>query len=521
MTAAAGGAGAPFALEAVGICKRFGPVLANDDVSMAVERGSIHGVVGENGAGKSTLMRIVQGYYRADAGEIGIDGERVRIANTQQAIALGVGMVHQHFMLVDSFTVVENMALGAEGGFRAAHGLAQARQALAALARDHDGLEADPDALVGDLPVGVRQRVEILKALYRGARILILDEPTGALTPAEADDLFGILRALRARGRTVVLITHKLREIMALCDRVTVMRAGRVVGHAEVADTTADRLAETMVGRAVPPGARGRASRPGRPLLEVERLTVRDRNGVARVRDVSFSVRAGEIVGVAGVAGNGQSELLEAVAGTLPVASGAVRIDGEAAPREGGAAGAAAARGMGLAHVPEDRQRAGLVGEFDASENAVLGRHRERRYNRGPLMRRQAVIEDARRLMERFDVRPLLPLLAAARFSGGNQQKIVVGREIARAPAVLLAGQPTRGVDIGAAAFIHSRLTALRDAGAAILLVSVELDEILSLSDRILTMFEGEIVGETAADESDARVIGAAMAGAAARPPGA
>lgn len=510
---AAGDGGPPFALEVVGVRKRFGPVLANDGVSMAVARGSIHGVIGENGAGKSTLMRIVHGYYRADAGEIRIDGKQARIASPQQAIALGVGMVHQHFMLVDNFTVLENTALGAEEGFLLGRGLARARRALLALGRDH-GLEADPDAVVGDLPVGLRQRVEILKALYRGARLLILDEPTGVLTPREADDLFGILRALRARGRTVVLITHKLREIMALCDRVTVMRRGRVVGNVDVADTDRVRLAEMMVGRAVPPGAGRGASPPGRVVLEVERLTVRDRNGAARVREASFSVRAGEIVGVAGVAGNGQSELLEAVAGTLPVAGGAIRIDGAAAARAGGAAGAAAARRLGLAHVPEDRQRVGLVGAFDASENIVLGRHRDRRYNRGPWMDRRAADMRARRLMERFDVRPPAPRLRAARFSGGNQQKIVVGREIAGAPALLLAGQPTRGVDIGAAAFIHRRLAALRDAGAAILLVSVELDEILALSDRILAMFEGEIVGEAAAGEADARVLGAMMTGA-------
>ena len=361
-------------------------------------------------------MRIVQGYYR---GRCRRDRDRRRArANRQHATghrALGVGMVHQHFMLVDSFTVVENMALGAEGGFRAAHGLAQARRALAALARDHDGLEADPDALVGDLPVGVRQRVEILKALYRGARILILDERHRRADPRRGrQSVRHPARLARARGRTVVLITHKLREIMALCDRVTVMRAGRVVGHAEVADTTADRLAEAMVGRAVPPGAHGRASRPGRPLLEVERLTVRDRNGVARVRNVSFSVRAGEIVGVAGVAGNGQSELLEAVAGTLPrrFGRGAHRRQDRAARRRRRRRSRRARHGPGAcAGRPPARRPGGRV-----------RRQRERRPrapSRAPLQPRpvdgggRAVIEDARRLMERFDVRPLLPLLAA------------------------------------------------------------------------------------------------------------
>ncbi len=513
----AGRAAAP-ALEVVGIEKRFGPVRANAGVSMAVAAGTIHGIVGENGAGKSTLMSIVYGYYRADAGEIRLGGERVAIDGPQQAIARGIGMVHQHFMLVDTFTVLENVALGAEGGRLLRAPLARARRALERLEREY-GLEVDPDAVVGGLPVGLRQRVEILKALYRGADLLILDEPTGVLTPREADDLFRILRAFREQGGTVVLITHKLREIMALTDRVTVMRAGRVAGHVDTRDTDRERLAAMMVGRTVRLRVDKRPAAPGRPVLAVEDLVVRDRSGVVRVESVSFQVRAGEIVGIAGIAGNGQSELLEALAGTLAAERGAIRIDGRPAPAGGGAGATRAMRRLGLGHVPEDRQRMGLVAAFEAAESGVLGHHFDRRYNRGAWMSRRAVIERVRRNMEAFDVRPVRPRLRTAHFSGGNQQKIVLGREMERGPDLLLVGQPTRGVDIGAIEFIHRRLAAMRDAGKAILLISVELDEILSLADRILVMFGGAITGEVAAAEADERAIGLMMAGGRAAGP--
>ena len=503
----------PPALEVVGIRKRFGPVAANDGASIAVPKGTIHGIVGENGAGKSTLMGIVYGYHRADRGEIRIDGNAVAVGSPDKAIALGIGMVHQHFMLVDTFTVLENVVLGAEHGLLLRRGLAAARREVLGLGRDH-GLEVDPDAIVGDLPVGLRQRVEILKALYRGAGILILDEPTAVLTPQEADDLFRILRMLRDRGRTIILITHKLREIMEVTDRVSVMRAGRVVGEVDTAATDGAALAGMMVGRDVPVPAGRRGTRPGRAVLEVEGLEVRDGDGTVRVRDAGFVVRAGEVVGVAGVAGNGQSELLEAVAGMRPAHRGTIRINGRTPRRRGMEDAARAMRRLGLAHVPEDRQRMGLVTEFDASENCILGRHRDRFYNRGPWLSRRAAIEEAGRTMARFDVRPPLPTLAAARFSGGNQQKIVVGREISRSPDVLLAGQPTRGVDIGAMAFIHGEIAAMRDAGAAVLLVSVELEEIMTLSDRILVMLGGRIVGEVPA-ASDVRTIGLMMTGGA------
>ena len=506
-----GSSGVP-ALEAVGIQKWFGSVHANDDVSVAVAAGTIHGIVGENGAGKSTLMSIVYGYYQADGGEIRVGGTPVTIKGPEDSISHGIGMVHQHFMLVDTFTVLENVVLGVEKGYLLRRSLGEARRELERLEREY-GLDVDPDAIVGSLPVGLQQRVEILKALFRGADILILDEPTGVLTPQEVDDLFRILRALREQGRTIILITHKLREIMALTDRVTVMRAGRVVDHVSTAETDRAQLAAMMVGRSVLLRVDKGAAQPGEALLEVENLAVRDRSGVLRVHDVSFTVRAGEIVGIAGVAGNGQSELLEALAGTLACERGRIAIGGAPAPAGGHAEAAHAMRRAGLGHVPEDRQRMGLVTAFDASESGVLGYHRERRYNRGALMSRGAVVGGVRRTMEDFDVRPPLPQLRTASFSGGNQQKIVVGREMGRSPAVLLVGQPTRGVDIGAIEFIHRKLVAMRDEGKAILLVSVELDEIMSLSDRILVMFGGTIVGELAQAGADERTLGLMMAG--------
>ena len=506
-----GALGAP-ALEAVGIQKWFGSVHANDDVSVAVAPGTIHGIVGENGAGKSTLMSIVYGYYQADGGEIRVSGTPVSIKGPEDAIGHGIGMVHQHFMLVDTFTVLENVVLGVEKGYLLRSTLNEARQELERLEREY-GLEVDPDAIVGALPVGLQQRVEILKALYRGADILILDEPTGVLTPQEVDDLFRILRALRDQGRTIILITHKLREIMALTDRVTVMRDGRVVDHVATAETDRAQLAAMMVGRSVLLRVDKDEAAPGEALLQVENLAVRDRGGVLRVHDVSFTVHAGEIVGIAGVAGNGQSELLEALAGTLARERGSIDIAGAPAPAGGRAEAARAMRRRGLGHVPEDRQRMGLVTAFDASESGILGYHREHRYNRGALMSRGAVVDAVGRTMEDFDVRPPLPQLRTANFSGGNQQKIVVGREMGRSPDVLLVGQPTRGVDIGAIEFIHRQLVAMRDAGKAILLVSVELDEIMSLSDRILVMFNGRVVGEVAQAEADERTLGLMMAG--------
>lgn len=500
------------AVQLAGISKRFGSVQANRDVSLTIARGHIHGIVGENGAGKSTLMSILYGYYQADSGVIRLQGRPVTIANSQAAIAEGIGMVHQHFMLVDNFTVLENIVLGVEGGGLLAKGLAKARAVLAGLQRDY-GLEVDPDAITGELPVGLQQRVEILKALYRGADILILDEPTAVLTPQEVDHLFRILRALRDEGKTIILITHKLREIMELTDRVTVMRAGAVVADLVTAETSRDALAEAMVGRhVVLPRSQSRP--PGPALLTVDRLCQTGADGRNRLQDISFTLHRGEILGVAGVSGNGQSELLAVLAGLLPAASGAIRLADQDITHLPNAA--RRLRGLGLAHVPEDRGRTGLVTGFSAAENAILGYQHDQALGPGPLLSVGAIKERCLRFIQSFDIRPGQPGLRAGQFSGGNQQKIVLAREIDRDPDVLLVGQPTRGVDIGAIEFIHNRLIALRDAGKAILLVSVELEEILALSDRILVMNEGRVVGVLPRADASERRLGLMMSGEAA-----
>jgi ABC-type uncharacterized transport system ATPase subunit len=497
-------------IEFRGVDKWFGDVHANRNVSLTIDDGTIHGLVGENGAGKSTLMGILSGYLEPDRGEILVRGQPVTIRNSQEALALGIGMVHQHFMLVEPFTVLENVVLGAEGTFRLHAGLRRARAELERLALDYH-LEVDPNARVSDLGVGERQRVEILKALYRGAEVLILDEPTAVLTPQEADDLFRILRSLRDEDKTIVLVTHKLREIAHVTSVVTVMRQGQVVATLPTAETTADQLAELMVGRRVSLRVDKSPSRPDETVLEVSDLVVKDTLGVPRVNGVSFTVHRGEIVGIAGVAGNGQSELLEALAGIRPIASGHVRwkerdlTDAERSPRE--------LRRLGVAHVPEDRQRVGLIMPFSAQDSAILGYHHEPAYNGALWLRQSAVAASFSRQADEYDIRPRSGARATSAFSGGNQQKIVLARELDRHPDLLLVGQPTRGVDIGAIELIHRRLVALRDAGKAILLVSVELDEILALSDHILVMHAGRMVGDVPREAATEQTIGRLMAG--------
>ena len=503
--------GPPPAIALSGINKHFGPVHANKDVSLTVRPGTIHGIIGENGAGKSTLMSILYGFYQADSGEIRVNGEPRTILSSDDAIACGIGMVHQHFMLVEPFTVLENVMLGSEGGAILAGGMSDAHAELERLEHEYN-LEVDPDALISDLPVGLQQRVEILKALYRGAEILILDEPTGVLTPQEADQLFRILDTLRQQGKTIILITHKLREIMAITDSVTVMRRGEVVANVATAETDREKLAELMVGRTVLLRVDKEPATPKQTVLEVRHLDVIDRHDVRRVKDVSFSVKAGEIVGIAGVSGNGQSELLAALAGMVTPAKGEILINGKDV-RTVGATDAKDMRDLGMAHVPEDRLHDGLVRTFAANENSILGYHDDPAYNGRILMDRHAIIDLCARYMEDFDVRPPNAMLKAANFSGGNQQKLIVAREMERDPDLLLVGQPTRGVDIGAIEFIHRRLVAMRDAGKAVLLVSVELDEIMSLSDRILVMFDGYIVGEVAQADANEQTLGLMMAG--------
>jgi simple sugar transport system ATP-binding protein len=495
------------ALELRGIDKRFGSVHANRAVSLSVGPGTVHGIIGENGAGKSTLMNIVYGFHRADSGEVRVHGRAVDIRSPQDAIGAGIGMVHQHFMLVENFTVLENVVLGAEGGPLLGPGLGLARAELEKLGRDY-GLEVPLDEPVEHLPVGLQQRVEILKALYRGADVLILDEPTAVLTPQEADQLFRMLARLRNQGKTAILVTHKLREIMAIADRVTVMRQGAVVAEMETANTSPRELAEKMVGRPVLLDVQKSAARPGATLLEVADLEVRDRRGVARVKGVSFAVRAAEIVGIAGVAGNGQSELLEALAGLTAPSLGKIRLAGAEV-----SAGARERRGQGLAHVPEDRLKMGVIASFSAADNGILGYHDRSEYLWGPFLNRGAIRSSCARKMSEWDVRPQQPDRRILAFSGGNQQKLVLAREIDSRPQVLIVGQPTRGVDIGAIEFIHRRLVALRDAGVAILLISVELEEILGLSDRILVMAGGVISGEMDRSEATEERLGLMMAG--------
>jgi general nucleoside transport system ATP-binding protein len=502
----------PAAIELIDIHKRFGAVHANKSVNLRVEKGSVHGIVGENGAGKSTLMSILYGFYEADQGEIRVNGEPVRLRSSAAAIKCGIGMVHQHFMLVEPMSVIENVILGAEAGSLLATSLDAARGKLKTLADDY-GLNVDPSAIVGELSVGLQQRVEIIKALSRDAEILILDEPTAVLTPAEADQLFRMVRALKARGKTVLLITHKLREIMDVTDTVSVMRRGEMVATLKTAETSPAEIATLMVGRKVLLNVEKSPRAAGEILLKVENLVVRDLKGVARVDGASFEIRAGEIVGLAGVAGNGQSELLEALAGVTRPASGHVYLKGEEItgldPKR--------LRARKLFHVPEDRHRVGLVMAFEQHESALLGYQHDPGMGHGPLLDIQEVRADATAKIAGYDIRPADCRIKTANFSGGNQQKIVLAREIERAPTVLLVGQPTRGVDIGAIEFIHKRLVALRDAGVGILLVSVELEEIMNLSDRILVMCGGRITGERLPAGTNEQDLGLLMAGVSER----
>ncbi|OYW58268.1 MAG: heme ABC transporter ATP-binding protein [Rhodobacterales bacterium 32-66-7] len=500
------------AIELKGISKAFGPVQANKDINIAVPKGTIHGIIGENGAGKSTLMSILYGFYKADAGQIFVGGQPTLIPDSQSAIRAGIGMVFQHFKLVQNFTVLENVVLGAEDGALLNTSLSKARKVLAGLSRDYE-LDVNPDALIEDLSVGHQQRVEILKALYRQADILILDEPTGVLTPAEADHLFRILRGLRDQGKTIILITHKLREIMEATDNVSVMRRGTMVATVKTSETSPEQLAELMVGRKVLLEVEKKPSTPGAVVLKVDGLRVLDDHKVERLKGVSFEIRAGEILGIAGVAGNGQSELLAALGG-MARATGKVNLNGSDLPLTGKGSDGQSRRRAGIAHVPEDRHHHGLILDFTAWENVAFGYFNEPEYQKNALfMDNEALRDDTSRKMAKYDVRPPDPWLQAKNFSGGNQQKIVVAREMEQNPELLLIGQPTRGVDIGAIEFIHKQIVALRDAGKAILLVSVELDEIMSLSDRIAVMFDGHLMGFREPDKTDERELGMMMAG--------
>ncbi|MEW5869044.1 MAG: ABC transporter ATP-binding protein [Chloroflexota bacterium] len=496
-------------LEAKGITKRFPGVLANDHVDFDLRKGEIHALLGENGAGKTTLMNILYGLYSPDEGEFFRDGKPIHIQSPKDAIAQGIGMVHQHFMLVPVFTVTENIMLGEETTTWGRLDRKQVSDEVRQLSHQY-GLEIDPNAFVQDLPVGVQQRVEIVKTLYRRAEILILDEPTAVLTPQEVEDLFRIVRDLTAKGVSIVFITHKLKEVLAIADRITVMRAGRVVGTVTPAETDESHLAAMMVGREVILTVEKEPAKLGEDILKVSDLRVADQRGLEAVRGVSFSVRAGEILGIAGVQGNGQTELAEALTGLRPTAAGQVILSGKDVtgkpPRP--------VIETGLAHIPEDRQRHGLVLSYSVADNLVLCTYYLPPFGINFVLQNKAVDENARKLVSQFDVRTPSPYVSVSKLSGGNQQKVIVARELSRQVKLLIANQPTRGLDVGSIEYIHSQIVALRDQGAAVLLISAELDEIMALADRIAVMYRGEIVGVVGAGEVNKAQLGLMMAGA-------
>ncbi len=493
-----------------GITKHFALVKANDCVNLDVHRGEIHALVGENGAGKSTLMRILYGLYRADSGSIRIDGKPAELKSPADAISLGIGMVHQHFMLVPPLTVAENVILGSEP-LRA--GVMLDLKAAAGRIRELSetfALSVDPDARVEELSVGAQQRVEIVKILFRGAQLLILDEPTAVLTPQETESLFVILRRLKKQGKTIIFITHKLSEVMEISDRVTVMRHGKVVGVVRTEETDSEELATLMVGRKVLLEIDRGVSASGAPVLELSDVHALGPAKTPSLRGVTFHVRSGEILGIAGVQGNGQTELVEVITGLRKPSSGYLRLlDRDITglpPKE--------ILKLGVAHIPEDRLKRGLVPAFTVAENLILGSHFAPPYAGRLWLETDRIFADAEEVLERFDVRPRAPALAAGSLSGGNQQKLIVARELSRDPILLVASQPTRGVDIGAIEFIHRSLILQRDKGCAVLLVSADLSEILSLSDRVAVIYEGRIVGTVDVAEADESKLGMMMTGA-------
>jgi general nucleoside transport system ATP-binding protein len=498
----------PVVLEARNLVKRFPGVVANDDVSLKVREGEILALLGENGAGKSTLVKMIYGLYEPDEGEIFIHGEAVRLSGPRDAIRRGIGMVHQHFQLVPVFTVAENVVLGDEPRRWPFVNMRKARAEVARLSEEY-GLQVDVDARVEDLPVGAQQRVEILKALYRKADILILDEPTAVLTPQETDELLRVMRGFADSGVAVIFITHKLREVLAVADTIEVLRGGRTVGTTHPSDTDQAGLAHMMVGRSVLLRAEKQPASPGEVVLDVKDLSVENDLGLPAVRDVSFEVRTGEILGIAGVEGNGQRELVEALTGLRRSRSTSVSVQGASAagasPRD--------IHLMGVGHVPEDREKDGLVGPYSVADNLVLNRFADPEFSSRGIRDRKAVAALATGLVSTFDIRTPTVDTTVQSLSGGNKQKVVIARELAAKPALLIASQPTRGVDVGSIEFIHSQIISARDEGAGVLLVSAELDEVLSLSDRIAVMYDGRLVAVVEAADADRALIGRLMAG--------
>lgn len=498
---------ADIVLEARGVTKRFPGVVANDAVDLELRRGEVHCLLGENGAGKSTLMNVIFGLYQPDAGELLVEGDSVQFRSSADAIARGIGMVHQHFQLVQAFTVAENVILGEEMRRGPLLDLDAARKRIAALSADF-GLSVDPGARVEDLSVGQQQRVELLKALYRDASILILDEPTAVLTPGEVDEFFEVVESLTAQGKSIIFITHKLREVLAVADRITVIRHGKVVGSADPGEATPAILASLMVGREIILSIDKEPAQPGDATLRVRSLDVADDRGYAAVTDLSFDVRAGEIFGVAGVEGNGQRELVEAITGMRPKQGGTVELDGvdltNASPRH--------VDEMGVGHVPEDRNKHGLVESFTIADNLVLNTYANKPFARRWIRQTRKIDEQAADLVKRYDVRTPGIHAPVATLSGGNQQKVIIARELSGEPRLLIVAQPTRGLDVGSIEFIHRRIVEMRDAGAAVLLVSAELDEIFTLSDRIGVLFRGRLVGDFPRAEASRETVGYLMA---------
>ncbi len=495
-------------LEAKGITKQFPGVLANDHVSFDLRKGEIHALLGENGAGKTTLMNVLYGLYRPDSGEISVNGKPVQFHSPKDAIENGIGMVHQHFMLVPVFSVAENIMLGSE----TVKGLSLDVKTVSAQVRELSaryGLEVNPDSIVQELPVGVQQRVEIIKALYRKADILILDEPSAVLTPQEVEDLSEIMHGLRDQGVSIIFITHKLKEVLAISDRITVMRAGKVVGTAEPQNITEHELAAMMVGREVILTVDKPPAKPAGDVLRVENLRVYDNRGIEKVRSVNFTVRAGEILGIAGVQGNGQTELVEALTGLRTAKEGRFFL----ADTEGTNKSPRPLIENGMAHVPEDRQRHGLVMSYPIADNLILCTYYQSPFAKSGVLQMDTITENAVKLIEQFDVRTPGAFVVASKLSGGNQQKVIVARELSRGIKLLIANQPTRGLDVGSIEYIHKEIVLMRDEGIGVLLVSAELDEILALADRIAVMYRGEIVATLPTEEATREKLGLLMAG--------
>lgn len=498
----------PVVLEVRGLTKRFPGVLANDHIDLKLHKGQVLGLLGENGAGKSTLMNMIYGLYTPDEGEIFVNGQRADIKDPNDAIALGIGMVHQHFQLVPVLTVTENIMLGNESTRWGFLDRRAARARIIEIANQY-GLSINPDALVQDLPVGVQQRVEIIKALYRKADILILDEPTAVLTPQEAQGMFKIMRTLLERGVSIIFISHKLKEVLDICDYVTVLRGGKVVGHADPKESTQESLASMMVGRDVILQVEKGPAHPAEPVLSIQELHVNDDRELPMVKGLSLEVRVGEILGIAGVQGNGQTELIEAITGLRPVAAGHVLIEGRDVTH-------LAPRGItasGVAHVPEDRQKNGMVASFPIKDNLVLQTYYLPPFARGILADEKAKDENARQLVQQYDVRTPGIYINMSSLSGGNQQKTIVAREFSRPSRLLIVAQPTRGLDVGSIEFIHKQIIKMRDEGTAVLLVSAELDEILSLADRVAVMYDGQIIETLPIEQANREKIGLLMAG--------